>query len=61
MENYHKIIGGIILVAFFAALSFYLQKAAFALHYFVHNTGVMDTINSHVAKTIVGMVINFIR
>jgi hypothetical protein len=61
MEKYHKFIGGIILLAFFAALSFYTQKAALALCCFVENYGLIEHLDNGVAKTAFTLVINFIR
>jgi hypothetical protein len=60
MEKYHKFIGGLILIAFFAAISIYVQKASATLSYYVENSAIINNMQDNVVRVVSALLTNFI-
>jgi len=61
MENYQKLLSLIILLAFFAALSFYLQKASSVVVCYVEQLHFQSSWQQGVSKLVFSWVIDLIR
>jgi hypothetical protein len=61
MEKYQKLLSFIILLAFFIAISFYLQKATETLQTYVSTINFGGTWQQSVSKVVFSWVTNFVQ
>lgn len=61
MEKYQKLVSLVILFAFFAAISFYIQRASEALTVYVAQLSTGGNFHVEVSKTLVLWVVEFIN